>query len=497
MGGLLAGCVAQEADLRQAERDLQKKIKQSNEELAQTRARQNQEITNLREQELPKLEGKIEVAAKQAEVLSHAQEDLKTRAAGLDKRAAELEKRLGWAEKTLVEQDNLLKAQDNLLKSERERVRAELTGEVGKASTRLDILQKSVESLAQKIDARLDEQQKTMRAGEAKAGALSHQIETQNKSIQDQVVKLTIALADFKLGLSAVNDRLGQQDQAIKHLQTSLEQEASASAKRTDALSAKVDADTKAATAHINEVNRALMGHVAELNKSVTSVAKALETAGGKFMARIDDQDHRLESLSKNLEQLRDSSRARQRQGGTKPAPRAGMIPAGETTTQSGSATSSGDDEDTASTSEAKAAEGDSSASPVAAAGEKTDREAYEQVLAKFKDGNMEGAREGFAKFLDDYPNSTLAPNARYWLGESYYSQKDYKHAIDSYSRVERDYPQSEKVPAAILKKGFAYLALKDRKQASTAFKRVMTLYPKSSEAGKASDKLTQLERAR
>jgi hypothetical protein len=40
-------------------------------------------------------------------------------------------------------------------------------------------------------------------------------------------------------------------------------------------------------------------------------------------------------------------------------------------------------------------------------------------------------------------------------------------------------------------------LALKDRKQASTAFRRVMTLYPKSSEAGKASDKLTQLERAR
>ncbi|MCZ7625866.1 MAG: hypothetical protein M5R38_08515 [Candidatus Methylomirabilis sp.] len=28
------------------------------------------------------------------------------------------------------------------------------------------------------------------------------------------------------------------------------------------------------------------------------------------------------------------------------------------------------------------------------------------------------------------YPNSSLAPNARYWLGESYYSQKAYDQAI-------------------------------------------------------------------
>ena len=109
----------------------------------------------------------------------------------------------------------------------------------------------------------------------------------------------------------------------------------------------------------------------------------------------------------------------------------------------------------------------------------------------------MDGARQGFAAFLRDYQNSELSPNARYWLGESHYGKKDYRQAIDSYDRVELDFPRSEKVPSAILKKGYAYLAMKDKKRASSAFKQVVTLYPRSPEAGKASDKLSQLKESR
>lgn len=109
----------------------------------------------------------------------------------------------------------------------------------------------------------------------------------------------------------------------------------------------------------------------------------------------------------------------------------------------------------------------------------------------------MEGAKQGFASFLDEFPNSNLAPNARFWLGESYFRKNDFQKAIDAYDKVEVDYPSSEKVPSAILKKGYAYLAMKDKKRASSAFKQVVTLYPKSVEAGKASDKLVQLKEGR
>ncbi len=122
------------------------------------------------------------------------------------------------------------------------------------------------------------------------------------------------------------------------------------------------------------------------------------------------------------------------------------------------------------------------------------DRESYERTLTRFKEGDLEGSRQGFAEFLVQHPHSDLAPNARFWLGESYYGKKDYPRAIDAYDQVQLNHPASEKVPAALLKKGYAYLALKDRKRAASALKQVIDLYPKSPEANKAIDKLNQLK---
>ena len=74
----LAGCVAQQPDLKQTEKNLQLRIKQSSDESAQTRARQSQEISVLREQELPQLRGELELALHQAQELQGKQENLKT-----------------------------------------------------------------------------------------------------------------------------------------------------------------------------------------------------------------------------------------------------------------------------------------------------------------------------------------------------------------------------------------------------------------------------------
>ena len=50
--------------------------------------------------------------------------------------------------------------------------------------------------------------------------------------------------------------------------------------------------------------------------------------------------------------------------------------------------------------------------------------------MNRFKDGDLDGARQGFAEFLVQHPHSDLAPNARFWLGESFYGKKDYPRAI-------------------------------------------------------------------
>ena len=512
---LLSGCVAQQADLKQTERELQRRIKQQTEEQAQTRARQNQEIVSLREQDIPSLRGDVDKAIHRTQSLKARKDDLLAKMATQDskvnqrlgeseKRFAEESKRLGWVEKQLVDQDALLKG-------ERDRNRAEfaaVTARLDQVTAHMDAIQKNVLDamqktttvLAQKVDSRLDDQQKVLHGLETRSQNVA-QLDSQNKVLADQVSRLNQALVDFKQALGNLGERVVQQDQAVKHLAASLEQDAAALNKRTDALAGKIEADNKVTAEHLNEVNR-----------SVASVAKALENAGGKFVSREDDHERRIDettrelghvqaqiqTLDKNLEnqhaflkqveqhlsalRVSASQRAEQAPAVAEVAPLAQSqaMPPPEPVSPP--------------TSSPVPSSGSMSRSENRSAALMADRESYERTLTRFKDGDLDGARQGFAEFLLQHPHSDLAPNARFWLGESYYGKKDFSRAIDAYDQVQLNHPASEKVPAALLKKGYAYLALKDRKKAASALKQVIDLYPKSPEANKAMDKLNQLK---
>jgi len=439
---LSTGCIAQQADLKQTERNLQQRIKQSSDESAQTRARQSQEISLLREQELPQLRGELERALHQAHELQGKQEDLKQRSAQLElqtKRLEQLAAKLDTDNTTRYNQvRESLNAQDVKNKQERDQLRMDVNARLDDVSRQMELVRKEIievvqktnSGLAKNLDARLEEQQKV---------------------------------------LAGLSERLSQEEQA-----------------------------GRLSTTHINEMNKAVTGHLGEVNKSVTSVAQ-------KFAARLEEQERRLDTLSKALDQIVQDGRAR---GGNKGGARPSTAkPAHKSALEPSTEPRKIEQETPSASLHAQAEEGPSAEgvtaaveaeelprSPVSHNGERSDRVEYERLLALFREGDLDGARQGFAAFLRDYENSDLSPNARYWLGEAHYGKKDYKQAIDSYDRVEIDFPRSEKVPAAILKKGYAYLAMKDKKRASSAFTQVVTLYPRSPEAGKASDKLSQLK---
>ena len=435
----LTGCIAQQADLKQTEKNLQQRIKQSSDESAQTRARQSQEISVLREQELPQLRGELERALHQAQELQGKQEDLKQRAAQLEqqtKRLEQLANKLDADTTTRYSQvRESLNAQDVKSKQERDQLRMDVNARLDDVTRQMEVLRKEIIEVVQKTNSGL-------------AKNLDVRLEEQHKA------------------LTGLNERVSQEEQ-----------------------------ESKASAAHINETNKAVTAHLGEVNKSVASIAQ-------KFAVRFDEQDRRLDALSKTVDQVAQDAHVRggnkggARQSTTKPAHRSSLVPSAE---------SSKVEQETSSASFPVQAE--AVTSPVESeepprpqagqSGERSDKAEYERLLALFRDGDLDGARQGFAAFLRDYENSDLSPNARYWLGESYFGKKEYRHAIDSYDRVELDFPRSEKVPAAILKKGYAYLAMKDKKRASSAFKQVVTLYPRSPEAGKASDKLSQLKELR
>jgi tol-pal system protein YbgF len=442
---LLTGCVAQQADLKQTEKNLQQRIKQSSDESAQTRARQSQEISALREQELPQLRGELERALHQAQELQGKQEDLKQRSAQLEQQTKRLEQLAGKLEADSTTRYNQvresLNAQDVKNKQERDQLRMDV-------NTRLDDVSRQMEAIRKEI------------------------IEVVQKTNSGLAKSLDVRLEEQHKALTGLSERVSQEEQA-----------------------------SKASATHINETNKAVTGYLGEVNKSVASVAQ-------KFAARFDEQDRRLDTLSKAVDQVAQDARVRggskggARQSTTKPAHRSAAVPSSETPNV---------EQETPSASFPVQAEAGQSGEVVTSAvesvesprplvgqnGERSDKVEYERLLTLFREGDLDGARQGFAAFLRDYPISELSPNARFWLGESHYGKKDYRQAIDSYDRVELDFPRSEKVPSAILKKGYAYLAIKDKRRASSAFKQVVTLYPRSPEAGKASDKLSQLRESR
>jgi tol-pal system protein YbgF len=118
----------------------------------------------------------------------------------------------------------------------------------------------------------------------------------------------------------------------------------------------------------------------------------------------------------------------------------------------------------------------------------------YMKGLASFKTGDMPAAREIFTRFLEKYPQHDLAANAQYWIGETYYSEKNFESAILAFQEVIKLYPQKDKVPAAMLKQAMAFEAINDSKSARYVLKKLGEGFPKSEEAVKAAELLKTMK---
>ena len=102
-------------------------------------------------------------------------------------------------------------------------------------------------------------------------------------------------------------------------------------------------------------------------------------------------------------------------------------------------------------------------------------------------------AASAFEQFLKKYPDSPLAANARYWLGESYYVAQDNEHALAAFEQLLREHPDSAKAPGALYKIGRIRAARGERDEARAAFEQVVKQYPTAPAAGLARAQLQRL----
>ncbi|ABC21897.1 tol-pal system protein YbgF [Rhodospirillum rubrum] len=131
-------------------------------------------------------------------------------------------------------------------------------------------------------------------------------------------------------------------------------------------------------------------------------------------------------------------------------------------------------------------AQGAASAARPAAAGALpagSENDQYNYAFSLLRNADYPAAEQAFKAFLDQHPKGSLAGNAQYWLGETYYVRGDYEQAAVAFMGGYQSHPDSSKGPDNLLKLGLAMANLGKSKEACAAFGRLESQYPKAADA--------------
>lgn len=107
----------------------------------------------------------------------------------------------------------------------------------------------------------------------------------------------------------------------------------------------------------------------------------------------------------------------------------------------------------------------------------------YEQAKSHLLRRDYASAEEAFQDFLSKYKQDTLAGEAQYWLGESYFKQKKYRKAADSFLKGYSKYRTSKKAPNSLFKLALALNKLGQKNAACTTFTELRKTFPDMEES--------------
>lgn len=122
------------------------------------------------------------------------------------------------------------------------------------------------------------------------------------------------------------------------------------------------------------------------------------------------------------------------------------------------------------------------------------ERAAYGVAFEALKAGTYADAAQLFLSFLELYPNGAYAPNALYWLGESYYVTQNYNLAAQQFRSLLERHPTHDKAPGALLKLGLAEFGEGKVEAAEATLAEVTVRYPGSDAARTAADRLRSIQ---
>jgi len=119
----------------------------------------------------------------------------------------------------------------------------------------------------------------------------------------------------------------------------------------------------------------------------------------------------------------------------------------------------------------------------------------YKLAYSLLESGQTEAARTLFKEFLAKWPAGGYTDNAMYWVGESYYSEKQYREAALTFQQVREKFPKGDKSPDALLKLGLCFFNLELYSESLPFLKEFVQSYPKHPMAAKAKERIKEAEK--
>lgn len=213
--------------------------------------------------------------------------------------------------------------------------------------------------------------------------------------------------------------------------------------------------------------------NVGKLNSTMGALQKSMQDVQANSGARLDTLSTQIQGLSDNLEEVKS---------------RVGKLNQQLTDIQGAL-----QNLDAKLPSGAPAAGATSAAPPSAAAGSPSADNLYTNGLRDKDSGKYDLARQEFLDYLKYFPDTDLASNAQFYLGEIAYAEKKYEQAVGEYDKVLTNYPKSFKLAPARLKKGLALIELGQKASGLRELREVIRRYPGTEEERRARAKLKEL----
>jgi len=117
----------------------------------------------------------------------------------------------------------------------------------------------------------------------------------------------------------------------------------------------------------------------------------------------------------------------------------------------------------------------------------------YNNALRDYNGAKNDLAIQEFSDYIKYYPNTDLAGNCYFYLGEVQFRQGNYQQAAQNYDQVLQNFPTGSKVASAQLKKGFSLIELGKQDDGVQELRHVIQRYPRSPEALQARERLRKL----